>query len=277
MKIKLFSYNQLDTFIHHLSGLTKLICFLLLTTTVMLTYDIRVIFGVLIISYILLIIAKIKFSQIKLMLFYVFIFLATNFLLTFIFAPMQGVDIYGTKHVIFEIVGPYVVTQEQMLYQFTKLMKYLSVIPLGIIFFLTTNPSEFASSLNKIKISYKACTALSLTLRYFPDVQRDYHSISLAQQARGLDLSRKEKLMTRFKNIVSILTPLIFTTLDRIELITNAMDLRGYGKNKTRTWYSFKPLSKNDYLSMLFCLLIFIISLLVTTYINHSIYFNPFI
>lgn len=277
MKIKLFSYNQLDTFIHHLSGLTKLICFLLLTTTVMLTYDIRVIFGVLIISYILLIIAKIKFSQIKLMLLYVFIFLATNFLLTFIFAPMQGVDIYGTKHVIFEIVGPYVVTQEQMLYQFTKLMKYLSVIPLGIIFFLTTNPSEFASSLNKIKISYKACTALSLTLRYFPDVQRDYHSISLAQQARGLDLSRKEKLMTRFKNIVSILTPLIFTTLDRIELITNAMDLRGYGKNKTRTWYSFKPLSKNDYLSMLFCLLIFIISLLITTYINHSIYFNPFI
>lgn len=277
MKIKLFSYNQLDTFIHHLSGLTKLICFLLLTTTVMLTYDIRVIFGVLIISYILLIIAKIKFSQIKLMLLYVFIFLATNFLLTFIFAPMQGVDIYGTKHVIFEIVGPYVVTQEQMLYQFTKLLKYLSVIPLGIIFFLTTNPSEFASSLNKIKISYKACTALSLTLRYFPDVQRDYHSISLAQQARGLDLSRKEKLMTRFKNIVSILTPLIFTTLDRIELITNAMDLRGYGKNKTRTWYSFKPLSKNDYLSMLFCLLIFIISLLITTYINHSIYFNPFI
>lgn len=277
MKIKLFSYNQLDTFIHHLSGLTKLICFLLLTTTVMLTYDIRVILGVLIISYILLLVAKIKFSQIKLMLLYVFIFLATNFLLTFIFAPMQGVEIYGTKHVIFEIIGPYVVTQEQMLYQFTKLMKYLSVIPLGIIFFLTTNPSEFASALNKIKVSYKACTSLSLTLRYFPDVQRDYHSISLAQQARGLDMSHKEKLMTRFKNIVSILTPLIFTTLDRIELITNAMDLRGYGKSKTRTWYSFKPLSKNDYLSMLFCLLIFILSLLVTTYINHSIYFNPFI
>ena len=88
--------------------------------------------------------------------------------------------------------------------------KYLSVIPLGIIFFLTTNPSEFASSLNKIGLNYKVCTVLSLTLRYFPDVQRDLNSISLSQQARGLDMSSKEKMTKRLKNIIAVLTPLIF-------------------------------------------------------------------
>ena len=277
MKIKLFSYNQLDTFVHKLSGLTKLVCFLLLTTTVMLTYDIRIILAILIFSYFLMNKAQIKFKQVKTMFIYVGIFLITNFILTFLFSPTYGCEIYGTKHVLFPIFGRYEVTLEQLFYQCTKFLKYLSVIPLGMIFFLTTNPSEFASSLNHIKVNYKVCTSLSLTLRYFPDVQRDYHTISLAQQARGLEMSSKAKLMNRIKNIVTILTPLIFTTMDRIELITNAMDLRGFGKGKKRSWYSFKPLQTKDWISMFICLLIFLFMLYIRIFVNKSMFYNPFI
>ena len=43
MKAKLFSYNYEDTLVHRLSGLTKLICFMLLTFAIMFSYDIRVI------------------------------------------------------------------------------------------------------------------------------------------------------------------------------------------------------------------------------------------
>ena len=277
MKIKLFSYNQLDTFVHKLSGLTKLVCFLLLTTTVMLTYDLRIILAILIFSYFLMNKAQIKFKQVKTMFIYVGIFLITNFILTFLFSPTYGCEIYGTKHVLFPIFGRYEVTLEQLFYQCTKFLKYLSVIPLGMIFFLTTNPSEFASSLNHIKVNYKVCTSLSLTLRYFPDVQRDYHTISLAQQARGLEMSSKAKLMNRIKNIVTILTPLIFTTMDRIELITNAMELRGFGKGKKRSWYSFKPLQTKDWISMFICLLIFLFMLYIRIFVNKSMFYNPFI
>ena len=277
MKIKLFSYNQLDTFVHKLSGLTKLVCFLLLTTTVMLTYDIRIILAILMFSYFLMNKAQIKFKQVKTMFIYVGIFLITNFILTFLFSPTYGCEIYGTKHVLFPIFGRYEVTLEQLFYQCTKFLKYLSVIPLGMIFFLTTNPSEFASSLNHIKVTYKVCTSLSLTLRYFPDVQRDYHTISLAQQARGLEMSSKAKLMNRIKNIVTILTPLIFTTMDRIELITNAMELRGFGKGKKRSWYSFKPLQTKDWISMFICLLIFLFMLYIRIFVNKSMFYNPFI
>ena len=277
MKIKLFSYNQLDTFVHKLSGLTKLVCFLLLTTTVMLTYDIRIILAILIFSYFLMNKAQIKFKQVKTMFIYVGIFLITNFILTFLFSPTYGCEIYGTKHVLFPIFGRYEVTLEQLFYQCTKFLKYLSVIPLGMIFFLTTNPSEFASSLNHIKVNYKVCTSLSLTLRYFPDVQRDSHTISLAQQARGLEMSSKAKLMNRIKNIVTILTPLIFTTMDRIELITNAMELRGFGKGKKRSWYSFKPLQTKDWISMFICLLIFLFMLYIRIFVNKSMFYNPFI
>ena len=158
--------------------------------------------------------------------------------------------------------GRYTITLEQILYQVTKALKYVSVIPLGIIFLLTTNPSEFASSLNRVGVNYKAAYAVSLTLRYFPDIQREYIDISLAQQARGLDLSHKAKLVDRFKNALVIIIPLIFSTMDRIESISNAMDLRGFGKYKTRTWYNSKKLAKEDFIAILISFLIFLLSIL---------------
>ena len=136
MKIKTFSYSQLDTYVHKLSGLSKLVCFLLLTTAIMLTYDIRIILGIMVLSFVMMRIAKIRFSQIKLMLIYVAAFLIFNFFLTYVFEPEYGVKIFGTKHLLFTIAGRYTVTLEQLFYQFTKLFKYLSVIPLGIIFIL---------------------------------------------------------------------------------------------------------------------------------------------
>ena len=276
-KIKLFSCDKVDTPIHRLSGLTKLICFLFLTFAVMYSYDIRVILLVMVFSIIILKISKIQFSQIRLMVLYVLIFVLTNAIISFLFAPEMGVEIYGTRHPIMNLPGKYDLTQEQLLYSVTKLFKYASVIPLGIIFLLTTNPSEFASALNRVGVHYKASYAVSLTLRYFPDIQRDYHDISQAQQARGLELSRKAKLFDRVKNGLAIIIPLIFSSLDRIELISNAMDLRGFSKHKKRTWYTTRKLDRDDYLALLISALIFFGALSVSIFINGSRFYNPFI
>lgn len=277
MKMKLFSYNYEDTFIHRLSGLTKLICFIMLTFAVMFSYDIRVILGVLLFSALILRASKIRWSQIKLMVIYVLIFLAVNAFITFLFSPEQGVEIYGTRHPLFKLFGPFIVTQEQLFYQTTKFFKYASVIPLGIIFLLTTNPSELASSLNRVGVHYKASYALSLTLRYFPDLQRVYHDISQAQQARGLEMGGKASLKDRFKNSLMVVIPLIFSTLDRIEVITNAMDLRGFGKGRKRTWFNTSRINREDILALLVSLGIAAVTLLVSVFINHGRFYNPFI
>ena len=275
-KSRFFSYNLADTPIHRLSGLTKLVCFLLLTFAVMYSYDIRVILAVMVFSIALMRISRIRFSQIRVMVIYVLIFLITNAIISFLFDPDYGVQIYGTRH---EFARPFGIslTYEQLFYQVTKLFKYASVIPLGMIFLMTTNPSEFASSLNGIGVNYKAAYAVALTLRYFPDVQRDYRDISLAQQARGLELSKKARLFDRFKNSLLIVIPLIFSTLDRIELISNAMDLRGFSKSKTRTWYTSRRLTRQDFLALGVSALIFAGSLAVSIFINHSRFYNPFV
>ncbi len=278
MKTKLFDYVERDNVIYNLSGLTKLICFICMTFSVMFSYDIRYILFVMVLSLVFFRMSGLEFKQIKVMLVYVGIFLATNFILTFIFSPQYGCEIYGTKHVLFVITDRYTVTTEQLLYQITKISKYASVVPLGMIFLLTTNPSEFAASLNRIGISYKVTYTLSLTLRYFPDTIRDYNDIALAQQSRGLDLSKKEKLGTRIKNIVNICVPLILSVLDKIELISNAMDLRGFGKKKKRSWYVAKPMFKQDWVSIVIGVLVFAGSLAVTYFVNGgSRFWNPFV
>jgi energy-coupling factor transport system permease protein len=277
MKMKLFSYNYEDTLVHRLSGLTKLICFLLLTFAVMFSYDIRVILGVMLFSVVILRISRIRFGQIKLMVIYVLIFLLVNTIITFLFSPEQGVEIYGTRHEMVKLFGRYTLTQEQLFYQTTKFFKYASVIPLGIIFLLTTNPSEFASSLNGVGVHYKAAYAFSLTLRYFPDMQRVYHDISQAQQARGLEMAKGEKISDRLKNSLLIVIPLIFSTLDRIEIITNAMDLRGFGKRKRRTWYNTRKFNLEDVIAIVVSAIILGITVYVSTVINQSRFYNPFI
>lgn len=276
MKAKLFDYIDRDNFIFNLSGLTKLVCFLFITFAVMFSYDIRYILFVMVLSAVFFKISGIEFKQIRLMSIYVAIFLLINFLLTYLFSPQYGTEIYGTTHELFRFNSRYTVTVEQLLYQITKTTKYASVVPMGMIFLLTTNPSEFAASLNRVGCNYKGAYALSLTLRYFPDMIRDYQDIALAQQSRGLDLSKQEKLSVRIKNIMNICVPLIFSTLDRIELISNAMDLRGFGKHKKRTWYVAKPLRKSDWCSMVFCMLVFLGSLCMTTFVNGSRFWNPF-
>lgn len=277
MKNSLFAAQKLDTPIHNLSGLTKLVCFLMLTGAVMFSYDIRVILAIMVFSFFMLRLSKIKLSQIKLMIIYVLVFLAVNAILTYFFSPNYGTEIYGTKTEMFKIFGPYTVTKETLFFIITKFTKYASVIPLGMIFLLTTDPSELAASMSGVGLHYKASYSLALTLRYFPEVQREYRNISQAQQARGLEMSNKAKFWDRFKRAISIILPLILSTMDRIDTITNAMDLRGFGKYKKRTWYRKRKFLKSDYFALFISVIILLCTIAVSVFVNHSRFYNPFI
>lgn len=276
MKVKMFSYSQLDTFIHRLSGFTKLLAFLFLSFAVMLTYDIRIMILCLIISFICFKVAQISLKKIKTVLIYVLIFLVLNIVMTYFLAPDYGTEIYGSRTVWFEFNSYLVITQETMYYLFVKTLKYFSMVPLGLIFIFTTDPSEFASSLNHIGIPYKVCNTLSLTLRYFPDIIRDYNNISLAQQARGIELSKKQKFTKRFVMTVKMVIPLIFSTLDRVDVIANAMTLRGYGKSNKRTWYSYRALEKADYITLLVSFVVLVFSLWMRFCVTHTMFYYPF-
>jgi len=276
MNNEMLSYIKKDSPIHKLTGATKLICFLLWTIAAMITYDTRVLIGLFVLGIVAFKISKIKFKDVSFVLYFILFFLLLNALMIFIFSPYQGVDIYGSRTDLFHLIGPYTVTKEQLFYEFNVILKYFATIPIALLFILTTEPSEFAASLNKIGVSYKIAYTVSIALRYIPDVQRDYKDIAFAQQARGVDLSSKEKISKRIKNSAAILMPLIFSSLDRIDKISLAMELRAFGNNKKRTWYNSRKFGKIDYLFIGILIIIVAISIFMVK-VNGSRFFNPFI
>lgn len=275
MNTEMLSYIKKDSPIHKSTGATKLICFLLWTIAAMITYDTRVLIGLFIVGIIAFKISKIKFKDVSFILYFILFFLALNALLIFVFSPYEGVEIYGIRTDLFHLIGPYTVTKEQLFYELNVILKYFATIPMALLFILTTDPSEFAASLNKIGISYKVAYTVSIALRYIPDVQRDYKDISFAQQARGIDLSSKEKLSKRIRNSAAILMPLIFSSLERIDKISLAMELRAFGNNKKRTWYNSRKFGKTDYISIAILLIIVAISIAMVK-VNGSRFYNPF-
>ena len=276
MNTEMLSYIKKNSPIHKLTGATKLICFLLWTIAAMITYDTRVLIGLFIAGIIVFKISKIKFKDVSFILYFILFFLLLNALLIFVFSPYQGVEIYGSRTDLFHVIGPYTVTKEQLFYELNVILKYFATIPMALLFILTTDPSEFAASLNKIGVSYKVAYTVSIALRYIPDVQRDYKDISFAQQARGIDLSSKEKLSKRIKNSAAILMPLIFSSLERIDKISLAMELGAFGNNKKRTWYNSRKFGKIDYISIVILLMIVAISIAMVK-VNGSRFYNPFI
>ena len=276
MPSTMLGYVKVNSPIHSLTGATKLICLILYSFAAMLTYDTRVLLGLLVFSLICFSISNIKFKDVAFVVYFILVFLLINTIAIFIFSPYQGCEIYGSTTVLFHLVGNYSVTVEELFYLLNVTLKYLSVIPIALLFIVATNPSEFAASLNRIGVSYKLAYSVAIALRYIPDIQRDYKEISFAQQARGLDLSKDEKLLKRLKNMSSILMPLIFTSLERIETISRAMELRNFGTNKKRSWYSARPFKKLDYLAILCVVLLLCLSLYMTIR-NGSRFFNPFI
>ena len=273
----IFNYINRESVIHRMSGATKLIVLILWSLAAMTSFDTRFLALLPILAFILFGLSKIRFSDVKFLLWFTFVFMLLNNLLIYIFSPEHGVTIYGSRTVIFEGYGRWTLTAEQLFYHLNVVLKYLATIPVVILFVSTTDPSEFASSLSKIGINYKVAYSVSLALRYIPDIQREFHDIMISQQARGLEMaSKKQNIIKRLKNASAMLFPLIISSMDRIEVIANAMELRGFGKLKKRSWYSERPFRAPDYTAIIFVCLLMAISLTLN-FINGGRYFNPFI
>lgn len=275
MKQILLGYLERESPVHQLTGATKLICLILCSFTTMLTYDTRILVGILIFSVIIFKISKIKFGEIALVFYFILAFLVLNNLAIFIFSPYEGVKIYNSRTELFKIAGHYSMTAEQLFYHLNITLKYLALVPMALLFMVATQPSEFAASLNRIGVSYRIAYAVAIALRYIPDVQRDYQNIAFAAQARGIDMSKKEKVIKRLRNITSILIPLIFSSLQRIDTISCAMELRAFGSHKKRTWYREKNFETGDYIALAIVTVLFILSLFITAS-NEGRFYNPF-
>ena len=242
------NYTPGPTFFHRLSGFTKVFLFFVMTFAIICSFDIRILLPLLIINILEIISMKPNYKPILVMfaISFITVTLIGNVML-FVVSPEAGLNNVGAEHILWQ-GSKYYLSKEFLWYIFIIWLKRTASFASVMAFALATTPSQFASGLNKCGIPYKVCTIVSLAYRTIPDIANDYINIHNSMMMRGVELSKKASLWQRLKNNVLLLVPLIFTAFSKVGNIANAMDLRGYGKKKKRTWYAENEPTKGDLL-----------------------------
>lgn len=268
-------YIEGDSIFHKLNGISKILLFLTWTIMTIMFLDIRVFLVMGIVGAIMLYFSQIPSKTIKPLLWIMVVFNIINIIFILLITPQYGTELVGTNTEIINIGYSYI-NKETLFYVLTISLKYAVLMPITVIFIFTTHPSEFASSLNKMGIPYKIAYAINIAFRYIPDVMTEYKNILDAQQARGLAFNKGEgTIIERLKNYTTILIPLISSSIKRIETVSNAMELRSFGKKRKRTWYSYKKLKGMDYAFIIGC----IVLLVTAVYLKNNVmtgFYYPF-
>ena len=230
----------------------------------LLTFDVRILAITLAAGLLTLSTSRVPVRVYRPILILVLLSVFLNAFFIYLFSPLQGPDLIGTRTILFGLPDVrYAITLETLWYLLIVVLKYFSISPIAISFIYCTQPSEFASSLNRLHISYKISYAISLAFRYIPVIMSDYKNIRDGQECRGVEMSDKAKLKDRINAVTRTLSPLVLSSLDKIDIITNAMVLRGFGRMKKRTWFRSRPLKAVDWILILFMLAILALAMVL--------------
>lgn len=255
------NYTPGPTFFHKLSGFTKVFLFLAMTVAILASFDIRIIVPLLILNVLEIISMKPNYKPIVVMFTITFITVTVigNIMLFFV-SPEAGLNNVGAETIIWQS-GRFYLTKELLWYVLIIFLRRTASFASVIAFALSTTPSEFASGLYKCGLPYKISTIVSLAYRTIPNIAEDFLNIRNSLMMRGLELEGKGvSLLNKLRNYVLILVPLIFTSFGKVGNIANAMDLRGYGKMKKRTYYAENEATRGDKIIIALTIILLLVS-----------------
>jgi len=112
----------------------------------------------------------------------------------------------------------------------------------------TTDQTRIVRGFVRLGLPFEGGLVLALSLRYIPLFYSTFDSISSAQQARGLDLS-KGNFIQRSRNYVPILVAMMISALRASERLARALESRALGaQGIRRTAYREIAFRAADYL-----------------------------
>lgn len=250
-----------DSYFHKLDASIKLLMVIAWTIFIFKFQDIRVFIIFLIIGLIMLKISNVPRKLIKGPFVFIALFTVFNSLFLLLITPQYGSELAGTYTYIIK-TDHYAMTYETIFFIITLSFKYLALLPITLLFVFTTHPTKFACSLNRIGVNYKIAYAVNLSLRYIPTVADEMWNIKNALMIKGINIDEENNKIKKLKLYLSLLIPLMKNSIEKIDVISNAMDLRSFGHGKKRSWYQYSKLQKRDYVALAIltaCSIIFLI------------------
>lgn len=158
-----------------------------------------------------------------------------------------------------------------LIYQWGILKIYSEALPLAITgilkasiivfasmqFFTSASPQDFTLMLIKFKIPYRFAMLVGLGVRFLPLMKAEYLAIVESQRTRGL---RMESVWDKLKGIFPTFMPFLYRAIRRSTETALAMELKGYGRSKTRTFTSNLVIKHYDIALISTILLVIIVS-----------------
>lgn len=232
-----FKYYAGDSLFHRLDGRTKMLILVFWIATVLLFWDARVVAVLFAAGVGLLASARVPWKTMRRPLLIMALFVSFNAVFTNILVPSYASRWVAVQTTLLQ-AGPVRVTAETAFYTLVIAMRYLSIFPVAMLFVLTTDPGRIANGIYRAGLGYKAAFVFQIAFRYLPTISHEFLQIANAQRARGLKLDDpKVGVWVRLRRMSNIVIPLIMSSLDRVDVVANAMDLRAFGTTPRRTWY----------------------------------------
>ena len=122
---------------------------------------------------------------------------------------------------------------------------------------LTDAIERLLSPLKKLKFPvHELAMMMSIALRFIPTLIEETDKIMSAQKARGAEIDTGS-LITRAKNMVSILVPLFISAFRRADELATAMECRCYNGGEGRTRLRQLRSAPRDYIALAVTLLFY--------------------
>ncbi|KAA3631493.1 MAG: energy-coupling factor transporter transmembrane protein EcfT [Calditrichaeota bacterium] len=133
-------------------------------------------------------------------------------------------------------------------------LRLLLFIASAFILTLTSSPSQLGDAAAKVLKPFEIfklpvqdlVLIIFIALRFIPILYDEFISIKNAQIIRGVDFS--SSLITRIKKISAIIIPVFLAAIHRADELALALQVRGYGVTKKRTYYSAEKFQGMDFL-----------------------------
>jgi energy-coupling factor transport system permease protein len=119
----------------------------------------------------------------------------------------------------------------------------------GIVFLSTTSVEESTIGLVKLGVPYVMCFAFSTALRLVPTFAATGATVVEAQRSRGLELD-SGSLWSRMKAYIPLMAPIFLVSIRNANLMAMALEARGFGASKKRTFYIQLRMRPGDWLAL---------------------------
>ncbi|HKT21894.1 MAG TPA: energy-coupling factor transporter transmembrane component T, partial [Nitrososphaerales archaeon] len=126
-------------------------------------------------------------------------------------------------------------------------LKLLSVATATLTMVFTTDPSLYGPSLAKLGVPYKGAYVFDLAMRYLPAYANDLETTLNAQMARGYRTKGGKNVLATIINTVPLIVPVSINAMLSVYEVADAMELRGFGAKKQRTWFRTVGFGRLDY------------------------------